>query len=52
MSEDDPVRIEGGEPVCWLQRVCPDCGALTEQPDTTCWRCGRPLEDAADESET
>ena len=32
---------EGGDPVCWLNRVCPDCGLLTdEEPPLTCPRCG------------
>lgn len=34
---------EGGESACWLNRVCPDCGALNESPDEVCWRCGGPL---------
>jgi len=37
MSVFDDV---GGDPVCWLDRVCPDCGALTEAE--SCWRCGAP----------
>ncbi len=36
---------EGGEAVCWLDRVCPDCGALAEHATATCWRCGRRLGD-------
>ncbi|MBB4906982.1 hypothetical protein [Actinophytocola algeriensis] len=35
---------EGGESVCWLARVCPECGALAdEDPPTTCPRCGEPM---------
>lgn len=31
----------GGDPVCWLDRVCPACGALTERPAVAaCPRCG------------
>ena len=31
----------GGDPVCWLERVCPDCGALVEaELPALCWRCG------------
>ncbi|TXN29186.1 hypothetical protein FVP33_13450 [Lacisediminihabitans profunda] len=27
--------------VCWLERVCPECGALVEGPlPRACWRCG------------
>lgn len=32
--------FEGGDPVCWLAQVCPDCGALNEKFAGTCWRCG------------
>lgn len=34
----------GGDPVCWLDRTCPECGAMpsAESPGR-CWRCGRPL---------
>ncbi|MDT2008538.1 hypothetical protein FXW78_37675 [Rhodococcus opacus] len=35
---DDDV---GGDPVCWLDRVCPDCGLfLTDHASSTCPRCG------------
>ncbi|MFC5929252.1 hypothetical protein [Cryobacterium melibiosiphilum] len=35
---DEPI---GGDPVCWLERVCPDCGALVEaELPAECWRCG------------
>lgn len=31
----------GGDPVCWLSRVCPECGALSAAgPPATCERCG------------
>jgi predicted amidophosphoribosyltransferase len=36
---------EGGEAVCWLNRVCPACGALNERPEDLCWRCGEPIVD-------
>jgi uncharacterized protein YeaO (DUF488 family) len=30
----------GGDPVCWLPRVCPKCGTMTgAEPPTTCPRC-------------
>ncbi|MGW0177352.1 hypothetical protein ACWDUM_26320 [Rhodococcus sp. NPDC003322] len=30
----------GGDPVCWLDRVCPECGAfLPDGPDHGCPRC-------------
>jgi rubrerythrin len=32
---------EGGEAVCWLHRVCPECGRLVEEePPTRCPDCG------------
>ncbi len=36
------AAAEGGEAVCWLDRVCPDCGALTSPDAEACWRCGIP----------
>lgn len=56
-AQDDPrgsgpVHVEGGEAACWLDRVCPDCGAIGEHPGGTCWRCGRPLEDESEASGT
>lgn len=41
MAEDDDTAGPVGDSVCWLSRVCPDCGALVEEPlPATCWRCG------------
>ena len=38
---------QGGDPVCWLDRVCPECGLFVEAwqsggsgPGTPCPRCG------------
>ncbi|TQF65757.1 hypothetical protein FK531_20195 [Rhodococcus spelaei] len=32
----------GGDPACWLDRVCPDCGAfLPDGPESGCPRCAR-----------
>jgi rubrerythrin len=40
-----PPADEGGDPACWLGRVCPECGAFTEQAaPTTCPRCGTALQ--------
>ena len=42
-NEGEPVRgaDEGGDPVCWLPRVCPECGLFaTREPPTVCERCG------------
>ncbi|MGW5350772.1 hypothetical protein ACWERV_09660 [Streptomyces sp. NPDC004031] len=34
-------RTEGGDPVCWLERVCDECGALREDMKAPrCARCG------------
>ena len=36
----DPSEY-GGEPVCWLPRVCTECGQLADsEPPTRCPRCG------------
>ncbi|WP_198602313.1 hypothetical protein [Rhodococcus opacus] len=37
----EPDDDLGGDPVCWLDRVCPDCGLfLTDHTAGTCPRCG------------
>ena len=34
---------EGGDPACWLDRVCPACGRLTERTaEGRCAGCGEP----------
>jgi hypothetical protein len=48
MSDD----VEGGDPVCWLALVCPECSAMPTEAPTgdspdRCWRCGASL--SADE---
>lgn len=43
-------RAEGGEAVCWLDRVCPDCGALTDSGAAACWRCGTAIEEEDDDA--
>lgn len=40
----DPMDL-GGEAVCWLDLLCPECGAMPEgdsagDPSVPCWRCG------------
>jgi hypothetical protein len=33
---------DGGDPVCWLDQVCPECGAMPspdERDGDRCWRC-------------
>jgi predicted amidophosphoribosyltransferase len=35
---------DGGDPACWLHRVCPECGRLAEEdPPTRCPACGAEL---------
>ncbi|MEQ7126587.1 hypothetical protein ABN034_18910 [Actinopolymorpha sp. B11F2] len=36
---------EGGDPVCWLHLLCPECGAMVEDqpPPDHCVRCGAEL---------
>ncbi|MCW2811108.1 MAG: hypothetical protein JWP61_1566 [Friedmanniella sp.] len=38
-----PPAVEGGEAVCWLGRVCPECGGLDEHAGPRCPRCGADL---------
>ncbi|MCP2372332.1 hypothetical protein BJ978_003008 [Agromyces terreus] len=44
---DAPSNVtppDGGDAVCWLSRVCDECGALVEGVGSTpCWRCGTVL---------
>jgi rubrerythrin len=44
-DQESPQRHDaeepGGDPACWLRRVCQACGAMAEQdPPTTCPACG------------
>ncbi|WP_346621058.1 hypothetical protein [Blastococcus montanus] len=47
MAGTDPPSTppdEGGDPACWLRRVCPECGGLAdEDPPARCPRCGAEL---------
>jgi rubrerythrin len=37
---------DGGDPACWVRRVCPACGRLAdEDPPTRCPGCGAELPD-------
>jgi hypothetical protein len=39
-----PAEPDGGDPACWLARVCPACGRLAdEDPPTRCTACGELL---------
>jgi rubrerythrin len=43
-DEREPVDDEGGDPACWLRRVCPACGRMAdEDPPTRCPACGAEL---------
>jgi hypothetical protein len=34
-----------GDAACWIENVCPDCGALVEaELPAKCWRCGTLVE--------
>jgi hypothetical protein len=51
VSEEPPAPLrdddEGGDPACWLHRVCPVCGRLADDdPPTTCAGCGAELSPA------
>lgn len=49
-SQDDEGPEPAGEPVCWLSRVCPECGSLAEGPvPATCPRCGAEMPDREDD---
>lgn len=47
MSENEDGLVEpeeGGEPACWLHRLCPECDAVQDEArPTRCWRCGAAL---------
>ena len=37
----DEEFTSAGDPACWLEHVCDECGALIEGAlPATCWRCG------------
>jgi DNA-binding MarR family transcriptional regulator len=37
-------RDDGGDPACWVSRVCPECGRLDDGPPPAhCPGCGTPL---------
>jgi nitrile hydratase subunit beta len=41
-----PADDAGGDPVCWLHELCPECGAVPDpQVPGRCWRCGTILGD-------
>jgi rubrerythrin len=46
MTEAVPEPVDEGDPACWLQRVCSECGRLAdEDPPTRCPACGAHLPD-------
>ncbi|MGH3194551.1 MAG: hypothetical protein ACRDOH_15960 [Streptosporangiaceae bacterium] len=37
----EDLEDTGGDPVCWLDRVCPECGRLNSpRHPVTCEACG------------
>ena len=39
-----PLSDLGGDPVCWLNRVCPECGRFAEDEHLdACPECGADL---------
>ncbi|WP_167761118.1 hypothetical protein [Geodermatophilus sp. DF01-2] len=39
-----PAEPEGGDPACWVRRVCPACGRLADaDPPVRCTTCGEQL---------
>ena len=42
--EEREENSDGGDKACWLDRLCPACGALTDQnpPPALCPACGAP----------
>jgi len=34
---------DGGDAVCWLGMLCPECGAMPGDGTSRCWRCGAEL---------
>ncbi|HEY0508491.1 MAG TPA: hypothetical protein VGD12_10500 [Blastococcus sp.] len=43
-EETERPEDEGGDPACWVRRVCPACGRLAdEDPPTRCPACGTEL---------
>ncbi len=43
-ERDTAPPDEGGDPACWLNRVCPACGRLVEEdPPAPCPACGEVL---------
>lgn len=38
---ESPEFVPVGDAVCWLEKVCDECGALVEaELPSECWRCG------------
>ncbi|WP_129977840.1 hypothetical protein [Rhodococcus sp. Q1] len=41
IADERTTDDTGGDPVCWLHLLCPDCGAMLTATDEPCPRCGR-----------
>ena len=40
LSVPSEAAERGGDPACWLRRVCPHCGSMADaDPPTTCPAC-------------
>jgi hypothetical protein len=44
-SGEPTERDLGGDPACWLNRVCPECGRLNDEHVDACRDCGADLPD-------
>lgn len=45
MTDPDEPGEEGGDPACWANRICPECGRLgDDEPPTHCPGCGAVIE--------
>jgi hypothetical protein len=45
---DDRLADEGGDPVCWLDRVCDECGAFVDDAEEhVCRPSASPIADDA-----
>lgn len=43
-ADEERREEQGGDPACWLSRVCPGCGAFIEQESAaSCPRCAQPV---------
>jgi hypothetical protein len=44
VSDEDRPEETGGDPACWAHLLCPECGAVLDEPQAeVCPRCGASL---------